>query len=309
MPQGFCWGQYCRGTLQKEFQDLVADYFHLLLYYYDQGERDFGISSIAGRARTYSMARASLRNIYRHKKLLSVDMYRKLLLFFVITLLVISSGCTTPVADSLATVQPTLPATGSLELSSVPPQSEIYLDGVYRGTTPSIIPDVSTGTHTLEFRSREYHSWSASVVVQGGIRSYINATLSPVVTQTPVPTTEPTPVPTTPVPKTVAGCWKLEHTVGNTTYTYMYDLKASGTGWMYGIKTTPTTRETPPPESVLWSIDPNTMVVTIVEANPPNPADPNTTVLTYDENADILDGGGKGMVLILFVRVPCWSIP
>ena len=31
---------------KKEFQDLVADYFHLLLYYYDQGER--GISSLKG---------------------------------------------------------------------------------------------------------------------------------------------------------------------------------------------------------------------------------------------------------------------
>jgi hypothetical protein len=28
----------------KEFQDLVADYFHLLLYYYDQGEQ--GIASL-----------------------------------------------------------------------------------------------------------------------------------------------------------------------------------------------------------------------------------------------------------------------
>jgi len=30
----------------KEIQDLVGDYFHLLLYYYDQGER--GISALKG---------------------------------------------------------------------------------------------------------------------------------------------------------------------------------------------------------------------------------------------------------------------
>ena len=30
----------------KEFHDLVGDYFHLLLYYYDQGER--GISALKG---------------------------------------------------------------------------------------------------------------------------------------------------------------------------------------------------------------------------------------------------------------------
>ncbi|MDD1683923.1 MAG: hypothetical protein LUO98_08835 [Methanoregula sp.] len=31
---------------KKEFQDLVGDYFHLLLYYYDQGER--GIAALKG---------------------------------------------------------------------------------------------------------------------------------------------------------------------------------------------------------------------------------------------------------------------
>jgi hypothetical protein len=31
---------------KKEFQDLVADYFHLLLFYYDQGE--CGISALKG---------------------------------------------------------------------------------------------------------------------------------------------------------------------------------------------------------------------------------------------------------------------
>ena len=35
----------------------------------------------------------------------------------------------------------------------------------------------------------------------------------------------------------------------------------------------------------------------------------NSEVLAYDENADILDGGEKGTVIILCVRVPCWSVP
>jgi len=35
----------------------------------------------------------------------------------------------------------------------------------------------------------------------------------------------------------------------------------------------------------------------------------NGEVLTCDENADILDGGEKGTVIIHYVRVPCWSIP
>ena len=37
---------------------------------------------------------------------------------------------------------------------------------------------------------------------------------------------------------------------------------------------------------------------------------PDTSeVLTYDENADILDGGEKGTVIIHFVRIPWCSIP
>jgi hypothetical protein len=229
-------------------------------------------------------------------------MYRELLLLFVITLLVITSGCTTTIPNTQPSVQPT---TGSLNISSTPQGSEIYLDGVYRGTTPSTIPDVPNGSHYLELRYREYNSWSKSVEIQGGNTSYVDATLSPIVTQTSVPTTEPTARPTTPVPKTVGGCWKFEHSTGNTTFAYIYELKSSGTGWMYGTKTSPTKTESMTPESITWSIDPHSAVVTILEANPRDPADPDTWVLTYDENADILDGGEKGQVFMIYVRVPC----
>lgn len=228
-------------------------------------------------------------------------MNRKLLLLFALTLLVIATGCTTPVPYSPAPVKPTLQATGSFELSSVPSGSEIYLDGVYRGTTPSHIPDVSPGTHTLELRSREYYSWSAAVVVQTGITSYIDAELVPVVTHTFVPT----PVPTKPVPKTVAGCWQLEIFDGNKTVTYSYELETPGTGWIWGTRKTPTLTETVGPESVTWSLDPNTEVITILQAYTNDPTKFHTTVMTYDENADILDGGGKGNVPMIFVRVPC----
>jgi hypothetical protein len=229
-------------------------------------------------------------------------MYRKLLLLFVITLLVITSGCTTTVPDSQPSVQPT---TGSLEISSTPQGSEIYLDGVYRGTTPSTIPEVSNGTHKIELRYREYNSWSKSVEIQRGSKSYVDATLSPIVTQTSVPTTDPTARPTTPMLKTVVGCWKFEHSIGNATIAYTYDLQSDGTGWMYGTKTSPTKIESMNPESVTWSKDPNSAMVTILEANPRDPADPDKWVLTYDENADILDGGEKGQVFMIYVRVPC----
>ena len=58
--------------------------------------------------------------------------------------------------------------------------------------------------------------------------------------------------------------------------------------------TSPTITGSMQPERVTWSKDPNSAEVTILEANPDDHSDPDKWVLTYDENADILDGGEKG---------------
>ena len=42
--KGFVGDSNVEVRYKKEYQNLVSDYFHLLLYYYDQGER--GISSL-----------------------------------------------------------------------------------------------------------------------------------------------------------------------------------------------------------------------------------------------------------------------
>ena len=44
--KGFVWDSNVEVRYKKKFQDLMVDYFHLLLYYYDQGER--GISTMKG---------------------------------------------------------------------------------------------------------------------------------------------------------------------------------------------------------------------------------------------------------------------
>jgi hypothetical protein len=44
--RGFVGDSNVEVRYKKEFQDLVGDYFHLLLYYYDQGDR--GISALKG---------------------------------------------------------------------------------------------------------------------------------------------------------------------------------------------------------------------------------------------------------------------
>jgi hypothetical protein len=44
--KGFVGDSSVEVRYKKEFQDLMADYFHLLLYYYDQGER--GVPALKG---------------------------------------------------------------------------------------------------------------------------------------------------------------------------------------------------------------------------------------------------------------------
>jgi hypothetical protein len=68
--------------------------------------------------------------------------------------------------------------TGTLQLTSSPEGAEIYLDSQYRGTTPSTIPDVALGAHTLEFRKAGYVSYSMAISVPSGPSQY-SAALSP----------------------------------------------------------------------------------------------------------------------------------
>lgn len=241
-------------------------------------------------------------------------MYRKLSLLFVIALVLVS-GCTTVVPPYLSPEEET---TGSLEISSTPSGSEIYLDGVFSGTTPMTFTDLSAGSHTVELRYRDYIPWVKSIEIRKGTRSYVDTTLNSVIVPTSLPTTVPTTIPTTiptivpattPVPKTPAGCWKLEFSSDNSTIRYFYDLRADGSGWFSATRTSPTISERFPPEGVTWLKDPASGVVTILQPRASDPADPHRAVLNYNENADILYGGEKGGNTIIFERVPCEILP
>ena len=43
-------------------------------------------------------------------------------------------------------------AKGTLNFSSSPSGAQIYLDSQYQGTTPSTLPGINPGDHTLEYR-------------------------------------------------------------------------------------------------------------------------------------------------------------
>src|SRR5512137_1940070 len=120
----------------------------------------------------------------------------KCLPLLIITLVLIT-GCITPVPkDTPADIQ----TTGSVEVSSTPQGAEVYLDNVYKGTTPVTIIE-QPGSHILELRLRDHQSWSKSIQIVGGTKVYMDTTLAPVPVltslQTTVPTTRPTTVPTT----------------------------------------------------------------------------------------------------------------
>ncbi|HSQ93281.1 MAG TPA: PEGA domain-containing protein, partial [Methanoregula sp.] len=84
--------------------------------------------------------------------------------------LVLVAGCTAPAPQDTPAETP---VTGSLVVSSTPPGAEVYLDNVYRGTTPVTVIDLA-GFHTVELRLRDYQSWSKSIQIDAGTRAYVD---------------------------------------------------------------------------------------------------------------------------------------
>jgi hypothetical protein len=87
---------------------------------------------------------------------------------FILLFCAFISGCTSP-QDSVK---------GTIQLTSSPSGAEIYLDHQFQGSTPSSIPNVVMGNHTLEFRYPGYQSWSDTISVPAGT-SHFFAALTP----------------------------------------------------------------------------------------------------------------------------------
>ena len=114
-----------------------------------------------------------------------------------VIILVLITGCMTPVPkDTPSDIQ----VTGSVEVSSTPTGAEVYLDNVYKGTTPVTIVE-QPGYHIIELRLRDRQLWSKSIQIVGGTKVYIDTALAPVPVltslQTTIQTTHMVTVPTT----------------------------------------------------------------------------------------------------------------
>ncbi|TFH39278.1 MAG: PEGA domain-containing protein, partial [ANME-2 cluster archaeon] len=62
--------------------------------------------------------------------------------------------------------------------SSNPVRASVYLDGIYKGTTPIRIPDVPVGDHKIRLVLKKfgYTDFSQSIVIQADQETVVNTT-------------------------------------------------------------------------------------------------------------------------------------
>ncbi|HOJ96115.1 MAG TPA: PEGA domain-containing protein [Methanospirillum sp.] len=70
---------------------------------------------------------------------------------------------------------------GFLDISSNPPNVQVYVDDVYKGITPAKI-EVLAGTHMVLLRLAGYQDWSAETIVHGGETAVVTGTMTSVST-------------------------------------------------------------------------------------------------------------------------------
>ncbi|MBP7077398.1 MAG: SUMF1/EgtB/PvdO family nonheme iron enzyme [Bacteroidales bacterium] len=83
----------------------------------------------------------------------------------------VTDGQTIPVA--LAPV----PQYGTLKISTTPPDAEIYLDGVKKGTTPTTIRQLLVGDYNIELRMQGYAGYNAKTTIKQNETTEISETL------------------------------------------------------------------------------------------------------------------------------------
>ncbi len=242
---------------------------------------------------------------------------------FLVTALVLIAGCMAPSPEDTPAATP---AAGSVEVTSDPPGAEVYLDTVYRGTTPVTVIDAA-GPHTLGLRLRDYQPWSKSIVIVGGSRAYVDTSLAPVPalptlqttavttiipTARPLPTTERTTSPTTPPaptpwPRMLLGCFQYETdgrtgTGENVHVTQVFWFQPAGVGLINGTWSFPPPKK---PEVSLtgftWSRDPATDLISVTLVGGTRaPAE-----VYYNGNNDTITFSNSNMRPTVFPRVPC----
>jgi len=92
------------------------------------------------------------------------------------------TAATTVYAGSQSTVlcqMTALQTYGSLYVISDPTGSNVYLDSIYKGTTPVTLDNLASGTHIVQLDHFGYYDWKSTVNVPVGGTSTVSGTLNP----------------------------------------------------------------------------------------------------------------------------------
>jgi hypothetical protein len=68
---------------------------------------------------------------------------------------------------------------GSLAVSSFPPGANVFLDGRFRGTTPTRLKGIPYGLYTLRLEKRGYFDHSQRVHIYGDTAGHVVVTMRP----------------------------------------------------------------------------------------------------------------------------------
>ncbi len=74
-----------------------------------------------------------------------------------------------------------IPTNGYLSISSSPSGAIVYVDGIYKGTSPLPVT-LPAGSHSIQMSMSGYNSWSGSTNVNVGQTTSVSASLTPSVT-------------------------------------------------------------------------------------------------------------------------------
>ncbi len=85
------------------------------------------------------------------------------------------------VSGAAATVNAVLvPVAGSISAGSTPVGASVYVDGVLKGVSPVVVPNVVPGSRVVKFVKAGYADYSTTVSVVSGATASVNAVLNPV---------------------------------------------------------------------------------------------------------------------------------
>ena len=100
-----------------------------------------------------------------------------LILFLIIVLIIPAHA----IGDEAVatTVISTFTSPGTLTVTSEPPGSSVFIDGISKGSTPITLYSLQAGTHTLQIDHAGYYEWRSPVTVPSGGKNVVSATLNP----------------------------------------------------------------------------------------------------------------------------------